>query len=159
MKKSTVAVLLRIVLVFAVLAAVLGLAFILPWYLRHVVSVMPELGAWYVIGQALGGLAAALVFIALWQLWQVFGTIGTGEAFCADNALRLKRIWRLALADTAFVAGIAFFLIVNKAFPRFLMLCFCGAVFIGLVAAVVCFALSGLVKSAADISDENKLTI
>lgn len=159
MKRTTVAWLLRMVLLLMLLALLTLLCFMLPAYMRHVVNVMPELASWYVIAQVFGWIVALPVLAALWLLWQLFGTIGDGSAFCVDNAKRLRIIWRLALADLIPVIGMAIFLAANGAMPPFLMICFGGAIFVGLVAALTCFALCGLVSSAAELNEEHKLTI
>lgn len=159
MKRTTVTWLLRSVLVLALLALLALLVVFVPTYMRHVVDVMPGISSWYVIAQVFGWVVAVPVFIALWLLWRVFGTISEGNAFSQENAKRLRLIWQLALIDLVPVVGMGIFLLVNNAMPRFLSLCFGAAVMTALIAALVCFALSGLVSSAADISDENKLTI
>ena len=159
MKRTTVSWLLRSVLILMLLALLTLLVVMIPAYMKHVTTVMPEISSWYALALAFSWIVAVPVFIALWLLWQIFGTVGEGNAFCHENAKRLRLICRLALADLVPVIGMVIFLLCNNVMPPFLIICFGGAIMIGLVAALVCFALSGLVVSAADMNDENKLTI
>ena len=159
MKRTTVAWLLRTVLILALLALLALLLCMIPAYMRHVISALPEISDWYTLALVFSWIVALPVFVALWLLWRVFGTIGDNSAFCQANAKRLRLIWQLALAGLVPVVAMVIFLLANNVMPPFLSLCFGAAIMVALVAALTCFALSGLVASAAALNEENKLTI
>ena len=159
MKRSTVSWILKAVLVVGALGILLAAAYMLPTYMKHVVAVMPELSGAYGWVVAYGWLLSipALVCVAL--LWQVFGTIATNDAFCQKNALRFTRIWQLALFDLGLVVAMGIFLILNRAMPPFLILTVSTLLFLGVTAGATAFALAGLTGSAAEMAENDKMTI
>lgn len=159
MKRATVAWILKAVLILTALGVLLAAGVFLPMYMKHVAHAKPELAftsPWVI---AYGWLLALPVFVCFVLLWRVFGTIATGEAFCKQNALRFTRIWQLALFDLALVLAMAVFLFINQALPLFLIFTLSMLAFLGVAVGSVTFALSGLVSNAAQLAEDDKMTI
>ncbi|MCI6376439.1 MAG: DUF2975 domain-containing protein [Clostridiales bacterium] len=131
----------------------------LPMYMRHIADVRPELSGWYGWGILLGWVLALPVLYALVQLWRIFATLAGKEVFSLTNAGRFARIWKLAALDTGLVAIIGLALLVSQTMPPFLMITVSMLLFLGTLCCAVCFALSGLVRSAALMREENDMTV
>lgn len=159
MNNKTVTWLLKAVLIVSACAILITAVNLLPMYMRHVVEVMPELSGWYGWIIAYGWLLAIPALLALALMWLVFDTIAAGGAFCEKNAVRFTRVWQLALFDEAWVIVMAVFLWVNRIMPPFIVVTVLGLLFFGVAAGVTCFALSGLVRNAARLREENEMTI
>ena len=99
------------------------------------------------------------VLYALVQLWRIFATLAGKEVFSLTNAGRFARIWKLAALDTGLVAIIGLALLVSQTMPPFLMITVSMLLFLGTLCCAVCFALSGLVRSAALMREENDMTV
>lgn len=159
MKKTTVAWLLKAVLILCACGVLVAAGNLLPMYMNHVRAVRPELSGWYGWMIAYGWTLAIPALVALLLLWRVFGTIAADEAFCEQNARRFKRVWQLCTLDLALLAGMGLFLWINHVTPPFLVTAVAGLLFLGVAAAIVCFALSGLCESAAKMREENEMTV
>ncbi len=98
-------------------------------------------------------------YIALVYAWKVFTEIGNNNSFSFVNARYLKNVAVLALVDTAYyLVGnlVLFFLGLNH--PGVLLITFLIA-FVGVAVVIVCAALSQLIQRAAELKEENELTI
>ncbi|MDD3212697.1 MAG: DUF2975 domain-containing protein [Eubacteriales bacterium] len=159
MKTKTASWLLKIVLAFSALV-VLAVAFwAVPQYMAHVVYVRPSLSPWVLPMKACAGLIALPVLAAIVLLWRVFGTIPENEAFSMQNAKRFQMIAWLSVGDLLLVLLLAVFLFVSHAIPAFILMCLSAAVYIGVVAAIVFSVLAALVRNAAEMKQDNELTI
>ena len=99
------------------------------------------------------------VIAALWFAYQIFGEIGRDNSFCKENARRLRIISRLALGDTvACLAAMAALLVLNALHPGVFLLML-AVVVVGAAVTVASAALSHLTLKAANLQDENDLTI
>lgn len=98
-------------------------------------------------------------YIALIFSWQIASNIGKNRSFIKENAVLLKRISILAILDVLFlfIWNMGLYFIAEKDFTL-LMKCILID-FIGIVASVVFASLSHLVYKAAEIQEENNLTI
>ena len=79
------------------------------------------------------------VYAALGLAWRMFASIGRDQSFSAENARRLKYMSWLACAD-----AVAYLLALS---------------FVGVCLSVACACLSHLVKKAADLKQDQELTI
>lgn len=158
MKRSTVTLLLKGVLVLcALMVAVCAFVF-LPIYMGHVAEVRPDLSAWYGWMIAFGVAVALPVWFAIGVMWRVFDDIAAGRAFTLRNAARLRLISRLALGDLIAVALLGIYLLFHCIMP-FLVAVFGGAIFAGLLMTLTCAALSGLTQNAAELKHDSDMTI
>lgn len=102
---------------------------------------------------------ALLVFLALWQFWQVCRRIEENNSFCRANALSFRRISFCALAAAALTALVLRELLVkgycNAAWFIILALVICGT----LGVFVLAFCLSQLIANAAELKEQADLTI
>ena len=148
-------------------AVILGIAFcgvilcgvLLPTIGKDIITENPEFSSWYRPWFAVLWIAAAPCYLALYNGWKVTVEIGRDRSFSMENAIYLKRISMLAIADTAyfFLANLLLFFM-NMNHPGI----FIASLFVdftGAVIAVVAAALSHLVQKAAVMQQENDLTI
>ena len=99
------------------------------------------------------------VAAALWFAYKIFAEIGRDNSFCRENAIRLRIISRLALADTvACLAAMAALLVLNALHPGVFLLML-AVIVAGAAVTVAAAALSHLTLKAANLQDENDLTI
>lgn len=99
------------------------------------------------------------VYAALVYAWKVFTEIGNNNSFSLVNAKYLKNVAILALVDTIyyFVGNVVMFF-AGMNHPGVLLISFLIC-FVGAAVVIVCAALSQLVKKAAELKEENELTI
>ena len=91
--------------------------------------------------------------------WRIAGEIGRDNSFCAENALRLRTVSRLAIADTlAYLLG-AVSLTALGALQLPGLLVFLAVMILGSALAVGMAALSHLIAKAADLKADSDLTI
>ncbi len=99
------------------------------------------------------------VFAGLALLWKICCEIQANRAFCAANANRLALISGLAVGDVLyFFAGSVLLLLVNKSHPSVLLASLLVD-FVGIAASILAALLSRLVRRAAELQEENALTI
>lgn len=159
MKLTKATILLKAVLVFSAIALA-GVVFgCVPAYMQHVIHVRPDLAGWDYWMRAYGFLIAAPVWVTMVLLWQIFDTIPKNNSFTADNAKRFQLISWMAEGDLCVVGAFALFLVLAGVTPPFLVVCFSGTLFAGIIAAVVFHVLGGLVRNAAEIKQDNDMTI
>lgn len=98
-------------------------------------------------------------YIALVYAWKVFTEIGNNNSFSFVNAKYLKNVAILALVDTVyyFVGNMVMFF-ANMNHPGVLLISFLIC-FVGAAVVIVCAALYQLVQKAAELKEENELTI
>ncbi len=116
-------------------------------------------GTTYLIRMGFIWITAIPVYAALVYAWKVFTEIGNNNSFSFVNAKYLKNIAILALVDTAyyFMGNVLMFL-ANMNHPGVLLISFLIC-FVGAAVVIVCTALSQLVQKAAELKEENELTI
>ena len=113
---------------------------VLPWLVLIWISAIPCYGVLY-----LG--------------WKVAGNIKKDRTFCYDNARYLKWVSYLAMGDSIFVfIAHAVFLLLDMSAAA-VMLVIIIVVFFGVSISVCAAALSHLIIKAADIQEENELTV
>ena len=115
-----------------------------------------------VFGYAVPGIVALSSlpgFIALWLAWQIFTQIGRNNSFCVENAGRLRLISRLALGDTCVYVILAVAVLALGPKHPSVPLIFIALTLFGAAVTIACAALSHLTQKAADLKNDNDLTI
>ena len=103
--------------------------------------------------------SAIPIVIALALFWRICTEIGRDNSFSCANARYLSGIGLCALVDTGYCAvGTVTVFVITGVHPSVLLLAV-TAVLGGLAIAVAAFLLSHLVRKAAELKDENDLTI
>ena len=91
--------------------------------------------------------------------WKIAINIDKDNSFCKDNARYMKHVSYLAAADSAlFLAGNIVFLFLNMSHPGVFLLSLLVS-FGGVLIAIAAAILSHLILKAADIQEQNDLTI
>ena len=172
MKQKELSILLRIVVI---LCCLVWLVFA-NWFGRMLgLAVMED--AYVVAFPLLLCLMLLPPLLVFWDAWKIFTQIGKNNSFCVENARRLRRISFCALADTVLdvillVYGVVDrFRFVSRFAPDDVIMAaldddmflavvkFLFVAFIGVAVTVAAAALSHLTLKAADLQDENDLTI
>ena len=132
---------------------------ILPMYGQGAVLKYPEFAycykpwLWFLWSTGLPVLAALVL------CWRIASNIGRDRSFSLDNARLLKWISWLAAADSGyFFIGNIVMLGLGMSHPGVTLLSFL-VVFCGVAVTVAAAALSHLVLKAADLEEQNELTI
>ena len=167
MGQKELSVLLRAVVAVLAVFLTAALAFFLPLLAREVALFCLDLGwgeraAWGVGCWGLAaviGLSAVPCYAALWLGWRIFTEIGRNNSFCRENARRLRIISRLALLDTAVYVALSLFLCAVGLGHPSLALVLAAVILFGAAVTVCAAALSHLTQKAADLKDDNDLTI
>ncbi|MCI8439269.1 MAG: DUF2975 domain-containing protein [Oscillospiraceae bacterium] len=145
-----------VVAFLAVMAAVYYAA-IFPSRIREIGLEEPEL-AWLVTPGIIAiSLSAVPIAIALVLFWKICTEIGRDNSFCHQNARWLSGIGVCALIDTGYCAIGTVTLEIIAGSPIWLL--GTAVCMVGLAIALAAFLLSHLVLKAADMKDENDLTI
>ena len=150
---------LRAVVIVGWCGCALMAAWVMPQLAEEVAWLIPELAYLKWPCLVFFWLAVIPVIVALGYAYRIFTEIGKDNSFCRENALRLRVISRLALADTvACLAAMAALLVLNALHPGVFLLML-AVVVVGAAVAVAAAALSHLTLKAASLQDENDLTI
>ncbi len=104
-------------------------------------------------------ISAIPCYIVLFLGWKIADNIGRDNSFCLENAKYLKWISYLALGNSGFLflANVIFLILDMSAAA--IMLVVGVIVFIGIAISICAAALSHLVVKAAEIQEENELTV
>lgn len=161
MDKKVISSLLKLVAVFIGLVFAFAGLFLVPSYLAFLQRFLPAIGSVSIGAVIYLNLSFVPVYLCLGLAWRLFSTIAQDNAFCHENAARLKTASLLALVDVA--AVVLFALFAHLFFPYglgwvFLITSLC-LIFVGFSASIVCFALSKLVAQAAELKAEVDLTV
>ena len=141
---------------------IVGLVFyglVVPALGNDLVSHYPEYIDGCYLWSGLLWLTALPCYIVLYLAWKISDNIGKDNSFCKENALGMKYISTLALGDSIFFfAGNIIYLIIGFNHPS-VILAALAVVFIGISIAVAAAVLSHLILKAAQLKEENDLTI
>lgn len=157
MKRVALVRTLKGVVIFLAALAVIFYGFVFPQLIRD----MGAVEFTWLVGPATVAvsLSAIPIAIALALFWRICTEIGRDNSFCHKNAWRLSGIGFCALADTAYcVVGTVTIFVITGGHPGVLLVA-AAAILIGLAIALAAFLLSHLVLKAAEMKDENDLTI
>ena len=150
---------LKFLVIFVALCGLILCAVVIPVVGKELSGMSPELGRYFKPWVTFVWLLAVPCFAALVHAWMIFSNIEKDKAFSMENAKHMEKISYLAGADTiALISGNIVLLILNINHPSvFLVFLMIGIIGIGIsVAAAV---LSHLIQKAANLQDENDLTI
>ena len=130
-----------------------------PWTAVFARQLFPAYRMFFWPGLAYTWVVAALYALALFDFARIVRNIVRDRSFCLENARRLRSISILALADTLLCAAVMLALLFLHALHPglFLLLLLISAVGAGITIASA--ALSHLTVKAAQMQDENDLTI
>lgn len=148
--------------VFCIFVAAVGALFFflyIPLVIEEFALMFPEAAFLYLPGILGVWVIAFLCYVALWNFWGICTRIGEDNSFCNENAKAMKCMAVMGFSMTGLIIaamiyigilgflGIAYFMI------GFFVACVTTGV------GVVCYALSLLIRKAAEIKEENDLTI
>lgn len=143
------------------LAAVGVLVFfvVAPWTAVFARQLFPEYRGLFWLGLAYTWIIALLYALALFHFACIVGNIARERSFCTENARRMNRISALALlAMLWFAVGLACLALAQMTTAG-LCLLFAFLLFMSLVIALLARALARLTERAAEIKEENDLTV
>lgn len=152
----------RVLKIFCCVVAVVGAFFFFvyaPLMVDELVLMFPE--AAYLKWPGLIGIwvIAMLCYMVLGTFWGICVRIGEDNSFCNENADAMKRMGFLSFTVAVLLSGAMIFLgclgFLGIAYfiVYFLLMCVvCGV-------GVLCMALSALIRRAAQLKEENDLTI
>ncbi len=130
-----------------------------PWTALFARQLFPAYRAFFWPGLAYTWVIAALYALALLDFAHIVGNIAGDHSFCRDNARRMNRISALALlAMLWFAVGLACLALAQMTTPGIWLL-FAFLIFMSLVIAMLARALARLTERAAEIKEENDLTV
>ena len=159
MKQKELSILLRIVVVLCWCGCALVGGLFMPALAAETADANPELAYLKWPCLVFFWCALAVVVAALAYAYQIFADIGRDKSFSAKNARRLRIISHLALGDTvAWLVGTVALALLAPMHPTFL-LGMLAVLVAGAAFTVAASALSHLTLKAADLQDENDLTI
>lgn len=154
------AVLLRIGLMIAALVCGAIFFWFLPQLGRGIALADPEYAWAFWPCLIFAWLFAVPVFWAMAALWAVFGRIGRGDAFCAENARAMATVSRLAFFDAVLVpVGVITLALLGAGSPGMTVIAMPAGVMVCTLVGVMTMALSRLVADAARLQDESDLTV
>ncbi len=161
MSRKMVSWLLKIAVLFAAAVFVFAGFYVVPRYIYWNLAHAPEVAPVVTPSIVAINLAFMTIYLSLVLAWQVFASIGRDESFSQKNVKRFKVVTVLALIGTLSVVAFMWWALANYrelVFP--FMVIFAGVlVFIGLICALVCYALSQLVSQAALLKEEADYTV
>ncbi len=133
--------------------------YLVPMFGQEAVRANPEFSYCYAPWLTVIWLSAVPCYLALYFGWKITVEIGRDNSFSMENAKYLKHISMLALLDSGyfFLANLIL-LLLNMNHPGILLISLLVE-FAGVTVGVTAAALSHLVQKAAEIQNENELTI
>lgn len=159
MKQKSLSGWLKVITVgMALIGAVLYFA-VFPFLGNDAVQQYPEYSNWFYPWIIFLWLTAVPCYSVLILVWKIAGNIGKDNSFCKENAVMMKNISVLAAIDSSFFfAGNILYWLIGFNHPSILLASF-FVVFIGVSFSVAAAVLSHLIYKAADMKEENDLTI
>ena len=140
----------------------IGLVFygvVVPALGNDLVSHYPEYNDAYYLWVVFLWLTAIPCYIVLYLAWKISDNIGKDNSFSKENAVCMKYISMLAAGDSIFFfIGNIIYLVIGFNHPS-VVLAALVIVFIGVSIAVAAAVLSHLILKAAQLKEENDLTI
>ena len=159
MKKKTLSVLLRLIILGLGAVGVLGLCVVYPRFADSLAHAYPEFSSWLLPWSALLLLVSLPVFAALCLAWPVADSIKNDREFSAKNSRIFHTVSLLAAGDTALLfAGNLLLYAFGKNHPSVFLLCL-AVCLAGCAAAVICQGLSMLTAHAEKLQQQSDLTI
>lgn len=159
MKFKTIAIWIRVILMGFALCGIGLFAFAIPDIGHSFATANREFAGAYLPWMIFLWIAAVPCFAVLVIGWLIAGHIGRGDAFSAVNSRLLTAVAILSAVDSAyFLVGNIVLLFLNMNHLGIVLLSM-FVVFIGAAISVAAAALARLTANAAEIRDENAMTI
>ena len=159
MKQKSIAKILK---AFCIFVGVVGAFFFflyVPLMVEELAVMFPE--AAYLKWPGIFGIwvITILCYIVLGNFWMICVRIGEDNSFCNENADCMKRMGLISFAVAALLTGAAVYIgcIGFLGIAYFLVYFFVTCVAVGV--GVMCLALAALIRRAAQMKEENDLTI
>lgn len=133
--------------------------YLIPLWGRGVAEAYPEFSYCYIPWLVVLFISAVPCYGALYFGWRIAAEIGKDNSFSKKNALFLKNISILAILDSVYFFGANLVLMILGMNHPGIFLVSLFVVFAGIAVTVAAAVLSHLVQKAADIKEENELTI
>ena len=159
MKQDALAKWLKFIIIGVGICGLVTYTIIMPrfgaYLVRHNSMLEKNVMPWLV----LIWISAIPCYLVLFFGWKIANNISNDRSFSYDNARYLKWVSYLAMGDSIFLflANVVFLLLDMSAAA--VMLVIGIIVFIGISISICAAALSHLVIKAADIQEENELTV
>ena len=159
MQKKSLSNWLKVIIIGMGMIGLLFYGLIVPMLGDDIVSHYPEYSSWYYWWTGFLWLTAVPCYIVLYFAWKISTNIGKDNSFCKENAVSMKHISTLVAGDSIFFfAGNIIYLVMGFNHPS-VVLASLLVVFIGISIAGMAAVLSHLILRAAQIKEENDLTI
>ena len=159
MQKKSLSNWLKVIIIGMGMIGLLFYGLVVPELGNDLVSHYPEYINGCYLWLGLVWLTAIPCYIALYLAWKISSNIGKDNSFCKENANSMKIISMLALGDSIFFfVGNIIYLIIGFNHPS-VVLAALVVVFIGISISVAAAVLSHLIIKAANLKEENDLTI
>ncbi len=160
MEQKSLARWLKVIIMATDLIGVFAAFFFLPYYGKHIVSVVPEMSGCYYPWLIFELLFSLPCFVALHFGWKIAVNIGADRSFSRENSAYLRNIAILAAVDSGyFLLGNWALMFLNMNHPSVALILAPVVVFFGVAASVVFAALSHLIYKAALLREDSDLTI
>lgn len=159
MERKTMTTMLYVLLFLAAAIGLFLLTAVVPGYAAQAVEGIDDLRGFRYAFVIFIALSAIPYYFALGNAAMIVREIGADNSFSAENAERLKKISYCAAAfGTWYFVGLVLISFV-PVFDAYLLLVLACIVFISVAAAAATAALSHLTAKAAEIKNENDMTI
>ncbi len=159
MEQKSLARLLKGFLIGLGIVGIIVYGMIIPMEGQLIAAQNPEFAYCYTPWLIFLWLTAVPCYAVLVIGWQIAGKIGEDRSFCYENAKWLKWISWLAFGDSIFFfVGNVVFLFLNMNHPGIVLFSLLVD-FVGAAIGVASAALSHLVNKAAEMQEQNDLTI
>ena len=159
MKQKSLAKWLKLIIIVAVICGAFVYVFIIPWYGASIAAANPEMSDRYVPWLVFLSVTAVPFLAVLAIGWLISADIGKDMSFTSVNAKRLKWICGIAAAAAVYLfAGNIVLLLLNMSHPGVVLLMLLP-VFVAAAVSVAAAVLSHLVMKAAELKEQNDLTI
>ena len=159
MKPNVFAKWLKGVIVGTTLIGIASCLYVIPAAAAFFVEKYPEFSNWALPWKILLEVCSLPCFAAMIISWKIASNVENDRSFSIDNSKLFKRFSLLALGDSAmFMLGCVIYLFCGINHPGLLIFQML-IVFAGLAVFICTAALSYLVGQAAQLQEENDLTI
>jgi len=150
---------LKIIIIGSGICGTVIYFYVFPFWGKAIIDSNPEFSSSYWIWLLFLWITSIPCYAVLVFSWKIAEEVGKDNSFCLKNANSLNSISIFAASDSAFFfTGNIILLVMNRNHPGIVLLAF-FVVFGGVVVTVTAAALSHLVYKAAQIREENELTI
>lgn len=159
MERNSLARWLKVMILGVGVCGLVVYAYIFPMFGQSLIWQHPELDGWFYPWLIFLWITGVPCYVALGLAWRIAVHIGRDESFSFANARLLKWISALAAGDAMFFFfGNVLYLVVGMNHPGIVIVSLI-VVFFGIAISVAASVLSRLVRKAAELQEQNDLTI